>query len=354
MKHFAVIETDTGPLSLGMRVGLHTGRFMAADIGTPRRMEHILLGSAVQTAKRSEGAGEKGRVNLTEAALERVKNDFRFEPGKPGHWLVVDDLSDDQLGEYDIATSSRRPPSMVLMDRSVEGLTAAIENAVNLVEPLACYLPDPVLNLVVESAARRRIVPDFPRPTVMFVNLIGLPESIDSAQPDEAEAVIASFSRVFAMINAAVETRGGVLKKVTYHTAGSDIVIYFGAPTAHTNDNARAAAAALAIRDIITSLVPPTVGGKQVTVECQIGLNQGNTFAAEIGEPRGRREFNVLGDTVNTAARLMSRAVGNRILLSDVVYQDIVSRFKCDSLGKFPLKGKAQPLPMYALKSALS
>src|SRR3989338_2814682 len=71
MKHFAVIATDTGPLSLGMRVGLHTGRFMAADIGTPRRMEHILLGSAGQTAKRSEGAGGKSRGCPTEAAPGR-------------------------------------------------------------------------------------------------------------------------------------------------------------------------------------------------------------------------------------------------------------------------------------------
>ena len=67
--------------------------------------------------------------------------------------------------------------SAVLFDRSVEGLLSEIEKTVRLVEQLACYIPLPVLNLLVESAARRQIPPDFPSPTVLFVNLIGLPES---------------------------------------------------------------------------------------------------------------------------------------------------------------------------------
>ncbi len=354
MARFNQIETPQGVVSLGMRVGIHTGRFLTADIGTPRRMEHVLLGTTVQHTKLAEGAGQAGRVCLTEMAYQRVKDQFRFEPGKPGHLLVVDDLSDEQLGEYDIAPSSRRMGSSVLFDRSVESLLGEIEKAVRQAEPLACFLPMPVLNLLVETAARRQIPPDFPNPTVVFVNLIGLPESVDEARPGEESNLVSSFSRVFALINAAVEARGGVLKKVTYHVAGSDIVIYFGAPVSHTDDSIRAAEAALAIRDIITGLTPPTVGGHPVMVTCQIGLARGAAFAAEIGEPRGRREFNVLGDTVNTAARLMGRAVKNQIFMTEAVYQNIAQRFNCEALEPISLKGRSAPTPVFALRGPRS
>jgi class 3 adenylate cyclase len=351
MKHFAEIETPAGILQLQMRIGIHTGRFLTADIGTPRRMEHVLLGSAVQQAKLTESNGRNERVNLSEQAHERVKDQFRFEDGQPGYWLVHDDLTDEQLGEYEI-TPRRRQASNILFERSMAGLVSEITEMLKSIEPLASFIPAPVLNLLVESAAERHIPPDFPEPTVMFVNFVGLPEMVDRALPGEELKVVNSFSRAFALINAAVEARGGVLKKITYHLSGSDIVIYFGVPTAHTNDPERAASAAFAIREIVKGLKAPTVGGIQPEITCQIGINQGAAFVAEIGEPRGRREFNVLGDTVNTTARLMNRAGKDQIVVSGAVLETIISRFDTKPLGEVSLKGKRAAIPIFELLRA--
>jgi len=348
MRRFASIETAQGVLSLGMRIGLHTGRFLTADIGTPRRMEHILLGASVRQTKYAEGSGKVGRVNLTLAAYERVKDQFHFESGEEGHMLVVDDLSTSELGEYDLR-ATRRSASTLLLERSVEGLVREITEAVKLVEPLASYLPQPILNLLVETASRRRIVPDFPEPTVMFVNLVGLAQSVDEATQTEEAELVAAFSQAFALINAVIEARGGVLKNVTYHLAGSDMMVYFGAINAHTNDPARAADAALAIRDIVTKLPPLQVGGQSVAMSCQIGLARGAAFAGEIGEPRGRREFNVLGDTVNTAARLMGKASKNQILLTEMMRVALSAPFEFESLGTLSLKGKAKAVQLFEL-----
>lgn len=350
MANFSQIETPRGVLSLGMRVGIHSGKYIAADIGTPMRMAHVLLGHSVQQAKQAEGAGTVGRVCLTETASSVLADQFRFEPSKPGYLLAVDDLTDAQLGEYDIMPTRRRMPSSVLLDRSVSGLAAEIEEAVKRVESLASYIPRPILTLLVENANKRQIPPDFLIPTVMFVNLIGLPESVDLATPEEAVNLVTTFSRVFSMVDAAVTARGGVLPNVTAHLEGSDILIYFGVPEAHTNDPYRAASAALAIRDIISELTPPIVGGKQVTVFSQIGLAMGPVFAAEVGESRGRREFNVVGDTVNTAARLMTKAAKNQILISEKVFSAIAPHFDCEDLGAISLKGKAAPMSVFALQ----
>lgn len=356
MANFAHIETAQGIFSLGMRVGIHSGHFLTADIGTPMRMVHVLLGRSVRRAKRAEGAGAVGRVCLTVETSEHptssttlLKDDFRLEPLDENYVLVKDDFSVEQLGEYDIAFTRRRHAGAFLIDRSAAGLVAEIGEVVKRVDPLASYFPISILNLLVENAAQRRIPPDFPAPAVVFINLKGLPEAIDSATPIETEAIVASFSRAFASINAAVQSRGGILQKVTYHSVGSDFLIYFGVLGNHADDVTRAADTALVIREIVMALEPPIVNDQPLEVTCRIGFTMGSVFAAEIGEPRGRREFNILGDPVNTAARLMTHAARNQILLSKEVYERLSDRYSCESLGDIALKGKSYAIPAFAL-----
>ena len=352
MAEFANIPTAKGVLSLRMRVGIHCGRYISADIGTPMRMAHVLLGNTVQQAKQAEGSGTVDRVCLTETASSGLGEQFRFEPGKPGYLLVTDDFTDAQLGEYDITLTRRRMPSSVLLDRTVSGLILEIEESVKRVEPLASYIPKPILTLLVENADLRRIPPDFPKPTVMFVNLIGLAELVDKATPAEAARLVLGCSRVFALIDAVVSAKGGVLQKVTAHLEGSDMLIYFGVPDVHTDDACRAATSAIAIREIIAGLAPLIIGSEEVKISCQIGLSLGPVFAAEVGESRGRREFNVLGDTVNTAARLMTKAGENQILMTEMVFESIAPQFICEALGAVSLKGKSALTPIFALHGA--
>jgi class 3 adenylate cyclase len=350
MKEFAEIETPSGIVNLKMRIGIHAGRFLTADIGTPRRMEHVLLGKDVQQAKLTESNGHNERVNLSQKAYDQIADQFRFEEGRPGYYLVKDDLTEHELGEYEITPVGRRMASSVLLTRDKDEVLLQITSMLNSIEPMASYIPAPVLSLLVESAADRKIPADFPQPTIMFVNFIGLPESADRVLPGEEKLLAQSFSRVFSLINAAVESRGGVLKKVTYHLSGSDIVIYFGVPTAHTNDEMRAASAAIAIRELVMNFNAPVIGNIQPEVYCLIGIHSGPTFVAEVGDPRSRREYNVLGDTVNTTARLMSHAQKNQIVISERIQKAIESKYECRSLGEVSLKGKSAPMQLYELE----
>jgi adenylate cyclase len=347
--HDLVVQDDH--FSLKMRVGIHLGRYLAASIGTPRRTEHVLLGIDVYRAKLAESAGQVDRVTLTQRAYEQVAGLFRFEPGQEGYHLVRDDFRTGQLGHYEVVAPGRRLSTPLLLDRSMAGVVSTIEESLEVVERLAAYLPSPVLNLLVEHAARRQIPPDMPWTIVVFISLLGLPEAVNEAQSDdELDGIVRRFSGVFALINAAVEARGGMLKKVTYHLASSDVVIYFGAPTAHTDDTRRAASAALAIRDIVTTAeIPGLEAGRRVPTACQIGITCGPTFAGEIGEARGRREYNVLGPVVNAAARLMNRAGLNQIVVSEAVIKGAGEDFTSAPLGEVVLKGTAAPLPIYAL-----
>ena len=102
MDKYKNIETEFGTYSLAMRVGLHVGKFLIADIGTPHRMEHVLLGKSVLRAKHAEGSGEKGFVCLTKEVRDKLGDEFRFKKHVDEHFLVEDDLTDEDLGDYDI------------------------------------------------------------------------------------------------------------------------------------------------------------------------------------------------------------------------------------------------------------
>jgi class 3 adenylate cyclase len=130
------------------------------------------------------------------------------------------------------------------------------------------------------------------------------------------------------------------------------MLLYFGALGSHPTDRVRAAETALAVRQIVAQVPAPTVDGQMISISCRIGIAQGAVFAGEIGEPRGRREFNLLGDPVNTAARLMSRAAPNQILLSEDVQQAIAPHFHCQAIGNLTLKGKAAAMAVFELVGA--
>jgi adenylate cyclase len=354
MQEFQQIVTPYGVYSFGMRVGIHRGRFLAADIGTPLRMEHVLLGETIRSTKQTESAGLVGRVCLTPVARAQVAEHFRFAAHTGEYSLVVDDLSDKELGNYDLFLDRRKLARPILADRSEAGVLQAITATLKTVEPLASFLPAAFLKLLIEQVAvderSTRLVPAFPLVTILFVNLVGLPEAVDKASAADLPLIINTFAQMLARINAAVESRSGVLKKVTYHLAGSDLVIYFGVPHTHSDDPQRAAETALAIGQIVAG--HSRSEGTRLT--CHMGLTQGLTFAGEIGKAQGRREFNVLGPPVNLAARLMERAgqaaQPGQIYLNEVLHQALQGQFRCESLGEMHFKGKMTPTAVYALR----
>jgi class 3 adenylate cyclase len=350
MTSFSKINILGEEFSIGMRIGIHNGNFLTADIGTPHRMEHILLGNAVLRTKKAESNGENGRVCLSPSTLSMIQDEFRTETTDEGHGLIIDDLSEEELGDYDIVVPKSRMASMVLFDHSREGLVQAITEAIEKLEPLAGFIPRPILNLLVENASSRGLPPDFPEPTLLFINLLGLPENLHEIDDENLQELVTVFSRLISVINAEIETHGGVMKKVTYHHAGPDIMAFFGAPIAHTNDVERAVKAAQGIRSLVKRMDAIDINGETYKIQSHIGLNQGQAFAAEIGDRQGRREFNVLGNTVNTAARLMDFAEANQIILSESVSQCLSDQYPKTELPNVILKGRSVRLTLWELE----
>jgi class 3 adenylate cyclase len=73
-------------------------------------------------------------------------------------------------------------------------------------------------------------------------------------------------------------------------------------------------------------------------LEARIGIHSGEVVAGLIGQHRSI--YDVWGDTVNTASRLESSGLPNRIQISETTYQRVKDTFCCELRGQVEVKGK--------------
>src|SRR5437660_7688809 len=96
---------------------------------------------------------------------------------------------------------------------------------------------------------------------------------------------------------------------------GTAVMAVSGAPSSKGNDAANAVNAAIQIQRLLIELNRDAATRRWPELRVGIGINTGIVTAGNIGSPR-RIDYTVIGDTVNTASRLMSNAAGNQVLIS--------------------------------------
>ena len=82
------------------------------------------------------------------------------------------------------------------------------------------------------------------------------------------------------------------------------------------------------------------------TFKYGIGINTGSVIVGNIGSEK-RLDYTVIGDSVNLAARLCSKAEGSHILISDSTYDLVKNKIKTRSIGEISVKGKTKPVRVH-------
>lgn len=167
--------------------------------------------------------------------------------------------------------------------------------------------------------------------TVLFADLSGFTALSERTDPEEIRSMVDGCMRE---MGAVVQRHGGSVDKVI----GDALMAVFGAPLAHEDDPERAVRAALEIQRRASERAA-LFGGLCV----RVGVNTGEVIFAPVGPDR-HRVLTVMGDTVNTAARLQAAAPPRGVLLGEHTHAACAHAIACEAIEPIVAKGKAQPL----------
>jgi class 3 adenylate cyclase/tetratricopeptide (TPR) repeat protein len=232
-----------------------------------------------------------------------------------------------------------------VVDTTVEALRAQLEAlgspAVGERQPLDAPVPT---ELAIKMRAGGRGRAERRRVTVLFADLSGYTALGERLDPEDIAELSNDFLRVFADC---VYQHEGYVEKF----AGDAITALFGAPIAHEDDPERALRAALAMRERLEEVSRRWESRIGEALALHVGINTGTVVAGDVGHDL-QLQYTVMGDTINTAQRLLSVAAPGQILVSRDTYRMTHTAFTFEVLGQVVVKGKRDPLTMFELKRA--
>jgi adenylate cyclase len=164
---------------------------------------------------------------------------------------------------------------------------------------------------------------------VMFLDIRNFTSFSEKRTPEE---VVSYLETLFEFMIEIVNRNHGFINKFL----GDGFMAVFGAPVSNGSDSLNAVTAA---RQILTRLNTEVAHGNVPPTTVGIGLHAGEAVTGSIGSSL-RKEYTVIGDVVNLAARIekLNKQFGSQLLISENVRETAIS----GSLGNIIPKGHVQ------------
>jgi adenylate cyclase len=192
------------------------------------------------------------------------------------------------------------------------------------------------------------------RATVLFADLRGY---TGMAERLPAARVVPLLEEFFRTLSTATETYGGEV----FHMAGDGMMAGFGVDRASGNGAREALAAGHAMLRDFAPVANRWRSELSIDAGIGVGLHEGEVAVGVLGPPR-RRAATLVGDTVNVAARLCSRARAGEVLFSCTVATALDGDKRAPAaaeglppflqLPQFELRGRRGPIDIWCVPAA--
>jgi class 3 adenylate cyclase len=173
--------------------------------------------------------------------------------------------------------------------------------------------------------------------TVLFADLAGFTAFSEGRDPTEVSEMLNAYFEV--AIPPVVDEHGGVINQLI----GDALMATFSETAGEPDHPLRAARAALAISARTAALAEQHPAWPRF----RIGINTGEAMVGVVGAGGGR-SYTVVGDTVNTAARIESEAPVGQVAIGAPTMRRLPNA-SVRRLGDLRVKGKREPLEAYVL-----
>jgi len=174
---------------------------------------------------------------------------------------------------------------------------------------------------------------------VMFLDIRDFTGFAEKRTPEE---VVAYLESLFEFMIEIVNRHHGIINKFL----GDGFMAVFGAPLSDGKDCVNALKAA---QEILARVQQEVEAGTILPTTVGIGLHAGEAVTGSIGSAL-RREYTVIGDVVNLAARIekLNKRFDSRLLISEIVWQAVSSDgSKAVPMGQVEVRGREQGIQIY-------
>ena len=311
-------EFPQGDNPMRVRIGLSSGMLGLVTIGDEAQKIQVVAGEKARVAVSLQSKGEPGQIIMDATTYDEVASSVTATP-----------LDDDDEGFRldDLVAFPLQSEIVAPLEN-----TQDVEAKISLLEPFVA----PSLR------ARLRTVPsgwriegELRETVVMFIDIIGLVDFRDKGSANAASILARSLRRY-----------GGVVTKVDLAQKGHRVMANFGLTRPSDVDAERAILAAL---EVVSSLKHYSATHDN-DCSVRIGIHHGLVYFGAIGSDR-RYDVTCIGDTVNTAARIMGGAQKNEVAVSTEVLDRTTALFDVSAPMSLDAKGKSEPVEIRIVHS---
>jgi class 3 adenylate cyclase len=306
---------------LSVKIGIGVGKCSVVLIGgVLNRMEYLAAGDPLNQAFQAEHAAQAGDVILSAEAWK----------------LAADALVPKRILDngYAVIERCEQPLPRVNISKSVQ---ISDSYSMKTIAAIKNYVPGaiiPYLNTSMEKYAS-----ELRKVSVLFVSVGVSEETMKNISLYQEMDSLLKIQDSVSRVQASVYKFEGSLNKFLFDDKGSTLLAVFGLPPlAHVDDSLRAILSAF---DIITSL-------KSIGLSASIGVTSGIAFCGVAGS-HTRKEYAVLGDVVNTSARLMqfAKKEGKSIVCDHQTSYSSRSKVHFEALEPISVKGKSERIKVF-------
>lgn len=177
--------------------------------------------------------------------------------------------------------------------------------------------------------------------TIMFADIRSFTALSEHMEPEE---VVAMLNEFFSIMTDILFKYNGMLDTFV----GDQIMAVFGHIADEKSGARSAVQAGVAMQKATAKLMKKRAKNNQPLFEMGIGINTGSAILASVGSDN-RKDYKVIGDTVNTVARLESHAAGREIVIGERTSGYLPKKLPRSARQELKMRNRSEPLVCYTL-----
>ena len=210
----------------------------------------------------------------------------------------------------------------------------------------AKYVPSGLVKRLMElQASGSTIKAEEREVTILFTDIIGYTSISDGMDPTGLALLLNEY---FELLVSIVSKHGGTVDKFI----GDALMVFWNAPENQKHHPDKAIECALEIQNTIDVFNSDRLRDNKQPLATRIGIHTGTVLAGEIGSTE-RMNYTIVGDSVNTAARLeaLGKTVGQTLCISGTTREKASGSYEWQEIDEIVLRGRSQATTVYTISS---